>query len=74
MDEGKNQINDLEHKEAKSNQPEQEEKRIQKKMRIVLAASGTTLSCPTFTSQGCQKRGIENLLEKIMKENFPNLA
>ena len=31
MDEAENQINDLEHKEAKSNQPEQEEKRIQKK-------------------------------------------
>ena len=30
VDEAKNQINDLEHKEAKSNQPEQEEKRIQK--------------------------------------------
>ena len=31
MDEAKNQINDLEHKEAKSNQVEQqEEKRIQK--------------------------------------------
>ena len=33
-DEVKNQINDLEHKEAKNNQPEeQEEKRIQKKQR-----------------------------------------
>ena len=31
MDKAKNQINDLEHKEAKNNQPEQEEKRIQKK-------------------------------------------
>ena len=28
MDETKNQINDLEHKEAKNNQSEQEEKRI----------------------------------------------
>ena len=31
VDEAKNQINDLEHKEAKNNQSEQEEKRIQKK-------------------------------------------
>ena len=31
VDKAKNQINDLEHKEAKNNQPEQEEKRIQKK-------------------------------------------
>ena len=36
LDEAKNKINDLEHKEAKNNQSEQqEEKRIQKKMRIV---------------------------------------
>ena len=33
VDEAKNQIDDLEHKEAKNNQSEQEEKRIQK-MRI----------------------------------------
>ena len=31
VDEAENQINDLEHKEAKNNQSEQEEKRIQKK-------------------------------------------
>ena len=35
MDEVENQINDLEHKEVKNNQSEQEEKRILK-MRIVL--------------------------------------
>ena len=36
MDESENQINDLKHKEAKNNCTEQqEEKRIQKKMRIV---------------------------------------
>ena len=34
MDEAKNQINDLEHKELKDNQSEEEENRIQK-MRIV---------------------------------------
>ena len=31
MDEDKNQISNLEHKEAKNNQSEQEKKRIQKK-------------------------------------------
>ena len=35
MDEAKNQINDVEHKEAKNSQSEQqEEKRIKKKMKI----------------------------------------
>ena len=35
VDEAKNQINDLEHKEAKNTQSEQQEKRIQKEMGIV---------------------------------------
>ena len=36
INEAENQINDLEHKEAKNKQPEQQEgKRIFKKMRIV---------------------------------------
>ena len=33
--EAKKKFNDLEHKEAKNNLSEQEEKRVQKKMRIV---------------------------------------
>ena len=50
-DKTKNQISDLEYKEVKNNQSEQqEEKRIQKEMRIVEAASETTSSIPTFTS------------------------
>ena len=49
-DEAENQINDLEHKEAKNNQSKQKEgKRIQK-MKIVYTASGTTSSDPTFAS------------------------
>ena len=35
MDEAKNQINDLEHKEAKNNHAEQKTKKESKKMRIV---------------------------------------
>ena len=35
VDEAKNEINDLEHKEAKNNQSEQEEKRIKKKIRVM---------------------------------------
>ena len=49
VDEDKNQINDLEHKEPKNNQSEQEEKRIQKKRRVY-AASRTTSRGPTFLS------------------------
>ena len=47
-------------------------------MKRGLGASGTTLNVPTFKSQvpeGEQEREeIKNLFEKIMKENFPNLA
>ena len=49
VDEAKIHINDLEHKEAKNNQSEQQEgKRIQKKKKQ--GASGTTLNIPTFES------------------------
>ena len=50
VDKAENQINDLEHKEAKNNQSEQqEEKRIQKN-KDSIKASGTTSSSPTFAS------------------------
>ena len=55
VDEAKNQINDLEHKEAKSNQSEQqeEEKRIQE-TEYSVGSSGTTSSVPTFAPWGHQ--------------------
>ena len=47
------QINGLEKKEEINIQPEQnEDKRIQKKMRRALGTSGTTLNISTFKSQG----------------------
>ena len=50
------EINSLEQKEEISTQPEQnEERRIQKKMRRGLGTSGTTLNIPTSESQGWQK-------------------
>ena len=50
VDEAENQISDLEHKEAKNKQSEQqEEKRIQKNEDRV-SSLGTTSSNPTFTS------------------------
>ena len=50
VDETKNHISDLEHKEAKNKQSEhQEEKRIHKNEDRV-SSLGTTSSNPTFTS------------------------
>ena len=68
VNEAKNQINDLEHKEAKNNHEEQEEEKRIQKMRIVLTASGTTLRGPTFTSQGCQKKRKSKKLEIYLKK------
>ena len=49
--EARTQINDLDQKEEISTQPEQnEERRIQKKMRRGLGTSGTTLNIPTSQS------------------------
>ena len=51
VDGAENQINDLEHKkEKKKTIRETRRKKNPEKMRIVLAASGTTSRSPTFTS------------------------
>ena len=78
VDEDENQINDLEHKEAKNNHTEQEEKRIQEneesesslwnnfkrsKIHIVGVPEGEE-----------KEQEIGNLFEKLIKENFPNLV
>ena len=49
IDEGKKQINDLEHKAAKNNQ-NNKKKKESKKMRKVSAASETTSRGTTFIS------------------------
>ena len=78
MDKTKSQINDLEHKEAKNNQLEQDENRIQK--------NKDSISNPWYNIKQpniCiirvpkgekKKKEIRNLFEKIMKENFLNLV
>ena len=54
--ETRTQTNDLDQKEEINIQPEQnEETRIQKKMRRGLGTSGTTLRVPTSESKECQK-------------------
>ena len=54
--ETRTQVNDLEQKEEIKIQLKQnEESRIQKKMRRGLGTYGTTLLTPTSESQGCQK-------------------
>ena len=45
-----------------------------KKMRRGLGTSGTTLNVPISESEEEEEQEIENLFEKIKKENFSNLA
>ena len=79
MGETKNQINDLEHKEAKINQSEQqEEKRIQK-IEGSIGSLWDNFKYPNILFIGVpegEEKGqeIRNILEKVMKENFPNLV
>ena len=73
------QINNLEQKEERNVQPEQnEETRIQKNEER-LRTLWDNFKCPNIRiigvpegQEGEQK--IENLFEQIMKENFPHLA
>ena len=50
MDEAENQINDLEHKEAKTNQLEQREEKKNPKNEDSVSTLWDNSSIPTFTS------------------------
>ena len=79
MDKAKNQINDLEHKEAKNNQSEpQEEKRIQKNEDSV-SCFWDNFNMSNIHVIGVPGKRKKKTLEiyfkkKIMKENFSNLV
>ena len=77
MNEAENQINDLEHKEEKFNQSEQEEKRIQKN-EDTISSLWDNLKRPHICLIGVpeedKEQEIGNLFEKIVKERFPNLV
>ena len=79
VDNAKDQINDLEHKEAKNNQSEhQKEKTIQKNEDSVSSLWDNfkrSNICIIGVAEGEEKELIiGNLFEKIMKENFFNLV
>ena len=79
MAEAKNQINDLEHKEAKNNQSEQLEEKEPLQKQGLCKKNLRQLQCSNIdiveVSEGEEKeKEIRSLFEKIMKENFPNLV
>ena len=75
VDETENQINDLEHKEAKNNQSEQEEKRIQRNKDSISSLWDNFRHfniCIIEVPEGEEKeQEIGNLFENTVKENFP---
>ena len=72
VDEAKNQINDLDHKEAKNNQSEQKEN--EDSVSSPWENFKHSNICIIGVPEGEEKeKEIGNLFEKIMKENFPNL-
>ena len=79
VDEAENQINDLEHKEAKNNQSEQrEEKRIQKNENSISSLwdnfKPSNIHIIGVAEEEEKEQEIGSLFEKIMKENVPNLV
>ena len=69
----------MEHKEAKTNQSEQEEKRIKKKKQNSVSSLWDNFKHSNNLIIGVpegeeKQQDIGNLFEKIMKENFPNLV
>ena len=77
-DEAENQINDLERKEAKNNQSEQEEKRtLRNEDRISSLWDNfkhSNICILGVPEEGQKEQEIRSLFEKIMKEIFPNLV
>ena len=79
MDEAENQINDLEHKEPKNNQWEQQEEKRLQKSEDSISSFWDDFKRPSIhiilVPEGEEKgQEIWNLFEKIMKENFSNLV
>ena len=79
MDEAENQIDDLEHKEGKNNQSEQQKEKESKKNEDSISTLRDNFKrsniCIIGVPEGEKKeQEIGNLFEKIMKENFPNLV
>ena len=78
MDEAKNQISSLEHKEAKNNQ-NNKKKKESKKIDESVSSIWDNFRCSNIHIIGVpegeeKEKEIGNLFEKIMKENFPNLV
>ena len=79
VDDAENQINDLEHKEAKNKQSEQEEKKRIQNNEDSISNLWDNFKHSNIHIIGVpggeeKEQAIGNLCEKILKANFSNLA
>ena len=79
MDEAKDQINDIEHKEEKTFNKNNKKKKNSKRNKGRPRSPWENLKCTNIqiigVTEGEEKeQGIENLFEKTVKENSPNLV
>ena len=77
MNEAKNHINDLEHKEAKNNQSRQDKEKRIKKIKTYKQPLGQLQEVQHSHNRGIREekeQEIGNVFQNIMKEKFPNLV
>ena len=77
LDEAEDQISELEDKVEKNTQKEQEKENRLRKNEEGLREMQDNMKCNNIhiigIPEGEEDQGIENLSEKVMMENFPNL-
>ena len=78
LDEAEDQISKLEDKVEKNTQNEQEKEKRLRKIKEGLTEMQDNIKCNNIRIIGIpegeeEKQGIENLIENVMMENFPNL-
>ena len=78
LDEAEDRISELEDKLEKNTQKEQEKEKKLRKNEEGLREMQDNMKCNNIHMIGIpegeeEEQGIENLLEKVMMENFPNL-
>ena len=76
LDEAEDRISELEDKVEKNTQNEQEKEKRLRKNEEAIREMQDNMKCNNIRIIGIpegEEQGIENLFEKVMMENFPNL-
>ena len=78
LDEAEDRISELEDKVEKNTQNEQEKEKTFRKNEEGLREMQDNMKCNNICIKGIpegeeEEQGLENLFEKVMKKNFPNM-